>query len=648
MAYAGVVHSWNDPRGYGFITSDDLQRETFFGRSALAAELRDCARIFKLQGKKVTFDLDVEKTGKNSTFVASTVQLIISTGDQAVGTVKRYNPTKGFGFISSASLDEDPYFAKKDVPLTMQNAQLEGTLVSFVLELGQDGKSRAASLKFKETPPPQLALPGLAAPAAAAQQAALPALQAALLVPLLAKLAPALSGAAGKAPLSAGNPLAAAKALAAPGKMFPGKPAVPAAALANALAVPATNQALAAGSLLAAALAVGSGGSRPSTASTAAGSRSSGHAAAGSKGSPGDVLVPADGQGMSGTVVSYHKDRGYGFIAADCNIGGDLYFRGEDCTDGPFEAGNRVAFSFKAMHDGRNAAKNVVPGMVDGETYNGTVYSYSQRNGYGFIKVPAHPEGVYFKKAVVPEHLQEVDLRGWEVRFVGHLLNNGKARAGRLEFPASPSNEKARADSREQEEDFVDAAPSRTWEEQDDEVRHAADTYDPEAAAEERGEWQAGQGGAPPRFVPPRPGWVGRQPPAAERRGQQLPHQEDQADRSQWGQWDQWDEGWEPRGWVPQPWESQGEWPAGAPVRREPIDSRLRQQQAAVGGAVGSGGWPGATEQEAPEHSRKRPLSPLKAPDGSHQQFAPKRRSGLSDWDTAAGGWTFGTFARKW
>jgi CspA family cold shock protein len=66
------------------------------------------------------------------------------------GTVKWFNPAKGFGFIEPEDGSNDVFVhisAVEDAGLTTLN---EGQKVSFELEAGQNGKSSAGKLSINE------------------------------------------------------------------------------------------------------------------------------------------------------------------------------------------------------------------------------------------------------------------------------------------------------------------------------------------------------------------------------------------------------------------------------------------------------------------------------------------------------------------
>jgi cold shock protein len=64
------------------------------------------------------------------------------------GTVKWFNPTKGFGFIEPEDGSSDAFVHISAVERAGLSTLNEGQKVSFELQPGQDGKSSAEDLKI--------------------------------------------------------------------------------------------------------------------------------------------------------------------------------------------------------------------------------------------------------------------------------------------------------------------------------------------------------------------------------------------------------------------------------------------------------------------------------------------------------------------
>ena len=68
----------------------------------------------------------------------------------ATGTVKWFNPTKGYGFIEPEDGGKDAFVHISAVERAGLNGLNEGQKVSFDLEPGRNGKSAAENLKLVE------------------------------------------------------------------------------------------------------------------------------------------------------------------------------------------------------------------------------------------------------------------------------------------------------------------------------------------------------------------------------------------------------------------------------------------------------------------------------------------------------------------
>jgi CspA family cold shock protein len=68
----------------------------------------------------------------------------------ATGTVKWFNPTKGFGFIEPDDGGKDAFVHISAVERAGLNGLNEGQKVTFDLEPGRDGKSSAENLQLAD------------------------------------------------------------------------------------------------------------------------------------------------------------------------------------------------------------------------------------------------------------------------------------------------------------------------------------------------------------------------------------------------------------------------------------------------------------------------------------------------------------------
>lgn len=68
----------------------------------------------------------------------------------AIGTVKWFNPTKGFGFIEPEDGSKDAFVHISAVERAGLGTLAEGQKVSYELQPGQNGKSSAENLSVVE------------------------------------------------------------------------------------------------------------------------------------------------------------------------------------------------------------------------------------------------------------------------------------------------------------------------------------------------------------------------------------------------------------------------------------------------------------------------------------------------------------------
>jgi len=130
------------------------------------------------------------------------------------------------------------------------------------------------------------------------------------------------------------------------------------------------------------------------------------------------------GQGAQGIVIAYNSGKGYGFLKCG-KADSDVYFKSQDA----YQEGTIVSFMLKINKDGKPSAINLQPGISSGQTYTGTVKTFLENKGYGFISIPGQPSDVYFNKDLAPAALQNGSLVGKSVRFTVQVSADGKARA---------------------------------------------------------------------------------------------------------------------------------------------------------------------------------------------------------------------------
>lgn len=386
MSIPGVIKSFNDAKGFGFINSDQLAGDVFFQTRDLPPQLqqltgsqvKNCTVMFEIHqladGKLRARGLQL--TGMSSNPVASPIpaagpgkfngvsamgtdptahlpkqtalmtqqeyqQLqqrhLGKTADDSArftGQVNSYNEGKGWGFIGCDMLPSDSYFKKQDVVGHVEGMNLKGAKVSFESHVTQDGKLQARSIMVD--------MPGAGAGSAISQML---------------------------------------------GPTFGNQRPMP---------------------QMAAAMA-GLGG-----------------------------IGPQDGSSMSGSVKMCDANKGFGFIAAK-GLPTDVYFK----CDGPaFAEGQPVTFTLKWMKDGKPQARDVSPGLTGGEMLTGTIKTFSEKNGYGFLSVPESAQDIYFNKKDLPPEMQtasHTQLVGCSVQCTVQLKPDGKPCATDLMLTSPPT-----------------------------------------------------------------------------------------------------------------------------------------------------------------------------------------------------------------
>ena len=150
----GVVKFFNPQKGFGFIVRDDGGEDVFVHISAVEqAGLTDLA-----DGQPLEFTL-VDRGGR-----ISATNLRIEgepmaveraergpqrqlTGEKAQGTVKFFNATKGFGFITRDDGQPDAFVHISAVERAGMISLNEGDRVEFELEVDRRGKTAAVNLQ---------------------------------------------------------------------------------------------------------------------------------------------------------------------------------------------------------------------------------------------------------------------------------------------------------------------------------------------------------------------------------------------------------------------------------------------------------------------------------------------------------------------
>merc|ERR1712136_431209 len=172
----GTVKSYSDMNGYGFINVPGSDLDLKFGKADLAGGSIIAGAVVRfttamspdgrMQARHISLAsaLPVAPVAVKRERAASLppmgmvrpvkqqrvmpVEIDVPTGQWATGAIKSYNPTKGFGFISSAGIAGDIFFMRTALPMKVQTAQLERQEANFELMRSAEGKVRAQNITF--------------------------------------------------------------------------------------------------------------------------------------------------------------------------------------------------------------------------------------------------------------------------------------------------------------------------------------------------------------------------------------------------------------------------------------------------------------------------------------------------------------------
>jgi len=143
----GIIKSWNSAKGFGFITSDQVDGDVFFSKSELPPEAREVHGSI-LEGREVNLD---SRTGPDGRARATMVQIVATEGKPLLGVIKSYSDRHRYGFITSSALTEDARFQATDLPpgLSLMGTNLKGHFVTFDVQQLPDGKVRVTKMQLQ-------------------------------------------------------------------------------------------------------------------------------------------------------------------------------------------------------------------------------------------------------------------------------------------------------------------------------------------------------------------------------------------------------------------------------------------------------------------------------------------------------------------
>jgi len=181
----GMVKSFSDRNGYGFISAPGQAQDLKFGKADLIGETVAAGTMVsfmpamspdgRMQARQVQ-PAGQKRPGGNFGGAAGNGAALprpnkqprtgpwenpssagpwqspsasfagAGAGQSMTGMVKSYIPTKGFGFITTPQVAGDVYFMRQALPAEVQDSELKGMSVSFELTFTADGKQRAQNV----------------------------------------------------------------------------------------------------------------------------------------------------------------------------------------------------------------------------------------------------------------------------------------------------------------------------------------------------------------------------------------------------------------------------------------------------------------------------------------------------------------------
>jgi len=143
---SGKMKSFSYKSGYGFIHEvPGAPADIYVAKDQLPIEWQLSDQ--RLDGQEVMFDVQHMLDGKmHAKNVSATTA---PGGGQTVsGTVKTYNPHKGYGFFVVEGLGEDVFFSSVRIPAEVAQQRLDGTDAVFNLQQKPDGKYEAYNIQL--------------------------------------------------------------------------------------------------------------------------------------------------------------------------------------------------------------------------------------------------------------------------------------------------------------------------------------------------------------------------------------------------------------------------------------------------------------------------------------------------------------------
>eukprot|EP00933_Yihiella_yeosuensis_P064199 TRINITY_DN6755_c0_g1_i1.p1 TRINITY_DN6755_c0_g1~~TRINITY_DN6755_c0_g1_i1.p1 ORF type:complete len:509 (-),score=119.67 TRINITY_DN6755_c0_g1_i1:216-1679(-) len=481
MAYSGEVKSFG-PKGYGFISSGEIEGDIYFQKRDLLEDFQQVLinqhDSINLVGRGVRFELTETQDGKPQ---ARSIQVVAVDGEDIAGEIKSFVQDKGYGFISSSSIEGDIYFQRKDIPNQFQAMQLKGLKVKFVPHTMPDGKVQARNLVVMVgNPGPVMGAPmgGMAPPMMGMPMH---------IAPPAGNRVPPPQGR--MVQQGKGGTVRAVPPGQAPPPMMRSMPPMVGADGASMVGTVKSFDAEKGYGFITAPNFQGDIYFKPDSSGWTKDQKVTFFLKYAQNGKPQARDVAGaleEGQFVVGEVKRYNPSKGFGFFGVE-NRSQDVYFQKKDLPvefqESPDLDGTRFSLQIRLTSDGKpqaqdlqfsegppkgvkraapggddghdpsqgtaakrtrpstvpaafarpSSAPSVAPAVGGGDSTVGMIKSYNAAKGFGFISCRDVKTDVYFQKSGLPTSLQQSQsLQGKEVSFQMHFTEDGKAQGSAI------------------------------------------------------------------------------------------------------------------------------------------------------------------------------------------------------------------------
>mmetsp|Transcript_29423 Transcript_29423/g.47009 ORF Transcript_29423/g.47009 Transcript_29423/m.47009 type:complete len:444 (-) Transcript_29423:172-1503(-) len=436
----GVIRSFNATKGFGFLASDQVDRDIYFMKRALTKDVRDCLEdsgFIDLVGHSVACTVNYTTDGKPQ--ASEVILTVMKEDDFLVGNVRSFSEKSGYGFLNCDGYESGVFFKLKFVPEHLQRGNLVGQPAKFNLKVTEDGKCQANTISFKK-------------PMMTAQ--------------MFAMMQSQMKGGQMKGGgMGMGNPMAGMQMMQVAPKGAGGKGG--------------GNGQTASGNVVSFNPAKGWGFIQsPSVMGDIYFKAEGGDFSPGAPvsfvlnytidGKPQAANVssaPSSGQHIVGTIKSFFPDKGYGFLTAPGQPA-DIRFKTEslpaDLIGQQDVTGKKLRVTVTVKRDGKMevataaSANGGAKGMgakrtvaeiypqqhltpvkrqhVSGGSFTCTVRSYNAMKGWGFLQCTELGEDIYFQAKLLPVEYQGLALEGATVYCEVRYTPDGKAQAASLQL----------------------------------------------------------------------------------------------------------------------------------------------------------------------------------------------------------------------